>query len=250
MKLLKVLGLLFATVLLNPVYADTKTIHFATEATYPPFESVNAAGKIQGFDVDVANALCAEIKAECSFSNQAFNSLIPGLKLGKFDAVIASLGVTYTRQKQVDFTQTYYEPSASFVAPLGKHESLAVLSGKTIGTQEGTTFVKYLAERYPNEVTTKTYASMQDAFLDLVAGRVDMVLADTPIARAWLKQDKNNTQYGIVDKPIVDHLYFGAGYAIAVRKGNTTLLNDLNKALTTIKANGTYQKIVAKHFGE
>ncbi|MFZ2314105.1 MAG: transporter substrate-binding domain-containing protein [Gammaproteobacteria bacterium] len=250
MKLLKLLGLLLAVSLFNPVYAETTTIRFATEATYPPFEFVGAAGKIQGFDVDVASALCAEMKAECTFSNQAFNSLIPGLKLGKFDAVIASLGVTDSRQKQVDFTQTYYEPSASFVAPIAKHETLAVLTGKTIGTQEGTTFVKYLSERYPNEVKVKTYASMQDAFLDLAAGRVDMVLADTPIARAWLKQDKNSTQYSIVDKPIVDHLYFGRGYAIAVRKGNTTLLDGLNKALTTIKANGTYQKIVAQYFGE
>lgn len=245
-NLVKLVGILLAA---TCVSAYANTIRFATEATYPPFEQVDASGKIQGFDIDVAKALCADMKAECTFTNQAFNSLIPGLKLGKFDAVIASLGVTATRQKQVDFTQTYYEPSASFVAPLGKHETLAILTGKTIGTQEGTTFVKYLDERYSKEVTVKTYASMQDAFLDLAAGRVDMVLSDTPIAKAWLKQDKNSTQFGIVDKPIVDHLYFGAGYAIAVRKGNTELLNNLNKALVNIKANGTYQKIVAQYFG-
>lgn len=246
-KLIKLAGILLAT---TCVSAYAETIRFATEATYPPFELVDSSGTLQGFDIDVAKALCTDMKAECTFSNQAFNSLIPGLKLGKFDAIIASLGVTASRQKQVDFTQAYYEPSASFVAPLGKHETLAILSGKTIGTQEGTTFVKYLSDRYGKEVNVKTYASMQDAFLDLAAGRVDMVLADTPIAKAWLKQDKNNTQFGIVDKPIVDHLYFGAGYAIAVRKGNKDLLANLNKALVNIKANGTYQKIVAQHFGE
>ncbi len=246
-KMIKLAGMMLLTLSIN-VYAET--IRFATEATYPPFESVNSSGILQGFDIDVAKALCADMKAECTFSNQAFNSLMPGLKLGKFDAVIASLSVTPSRQKQVDFTQVYYEPSACFVAQLGKHETLAILTGKTIGTQEGTVFVKYLSDRYGKEVNVKTYASIQDAFLDLIAGRLDMVLTDTPIAKAWLKQGKNSTQFGVVDKPIVDHIYFGTGYAIAVRKGNKTLLDNFNKALFNIKENGTYQKIVAQYFGK
>lgn len=228
--------------------APIKTIRFATEATYPPFEFVDENGTIQGFDIDVANALCKQMKAECTFSNQAFSSLIPSLQLGKFDALAAALGITAERQNQVAFTNSYYEPSASFVALSDKHYTLTNLKGKTIGVQTGSTFEKYLQDKYGNQITVKTYASAQEAFLDLLSNRIDMVLADTPIATAWLKQEKNNTQYAIIDKPIVDHDYFGAGYGIATRKDNAELVNALNKALAEIKANGTYDKIVKKYF--
>jgi len=82
-----------------------QTIRFATEASYPPFEFVDADNKIQGFDVDLANALCKEIDATCTFTNQAFDSLIPSLKFRRFDAVMAGMDITPDREKQVLFTK-------------------------------------------------------------------------------------------------------------------------------------------------
>lgn len=225
-----------------------KKINFATEATYPPFEFIDASGQIQGFDIDLAKALCQQMQAECTFSNQAFNSLIPSLQLGKFDAIVSALGVTEERAKQVSFTNAYYEPSGAFVAPLAKHATLAAIEGKTIGVQTGSTFEKYLQDNYKGKVTIKSYASIQETFLDLTAGRIDWVLADTPIALTWLKQDNHIQQYGLVGKPIVDAKYFGTGYGIAVNKDNAALLAALNQALATIKANGTYQKLMKKYF--
>lgn len=224
-----------------------KTIRFATEATYPPFEFVDETGKIKGFDIDIANALCQEIKAECTFTTQPFNSLIPSLKIGKFDALISALGVTPERQQQVAFTHAYYEPSGSFVAPIAKHYTLAELPGKVIGVQQSSTFEKYLRETYNQKIKIKTYASIQEAFLDLMSGRVDVVLADTPIAQSWLQ--KNSTEYAIVEKPFTNKTYFGAGYGIAVKKDAVDLLNALNAALDKIKANGTYNKITDQYFG-
>lgn len=246
MKKIIMIVALICSSLLNA--APIKTIRFATEATYPPFEYIDETGKIKGFDIDIANALCHEIKAECSFSNQPFNSLIPSLKIGKFDALISALGITAERQKQVSFTQSYYEPSGSFVAKTDKHYTLAGLSGKTIGVQQSSTFEKYLQDKYGSKISLKTYASIQEAFLDLVSGRVDLVLADTPISQAWLKQ--NQTQFSIVEKPIVDKEYFGAGYGIAVDQSSTELLNALNSALATIKKNGVYEKISREYFGK
>lgn len=228
--------------------AETKTIRFATEATYPPFEYVNAAGDLQGFDIALAKALCAEMKAQCTFSNQSFASLIPSLKLGKFDALISALGVTEARKKQVAFTDSYYEPSAVFVGAITKHYTLGDLSGKTVGVQQGSTFEKYLQAKYGKQVIQKSYASIQDAFLDLVSGRVDVVIADTPIASDWLKQDDNQTKYAVIDKAIKDAEYFGAGYGIAVRQDDTALLNALNAALAAIKKNGSYDKITRQYF--
>jgi arginine transport system substrate-binding protein len=237
------LSLLGPSVLAAPL----TTIRFGMEATYPPFESVDASGKIQGFDVDIANALCQQLKAQCTFSNQAFDSLIPSLKLGKFDALISALGVTAQRQQQVDFSAPYYQPTGSFVAPIAKHFTLADVPGKTIGVQRSSTFSDYLQHQYGTTITTKTYDSAQDAFLDLISGRVDMVLADTPVIQVWLKQNNNQQTAQIVDKPIVDTVYFGSGYAIAVDK-NSALRGDLDNALTAIKKNGTYQKIFKKYF--
>ncbi|RDI42556.1 transporter substrate-binding domain-containing protein [Aquicella lusitana] len=225
-----------------------KTIQFATEATYPPFEFIDPSGRITGFDIEIASALCQQMKVDCTFSNQSFNSLIPSLKLGKFDAIIAALGVTEEREKEVSFTHAYYEPSGSFVGAMPASFSLSQLTGKVIGVQQGSVFEKYLRDKYGVSVKIKTYASVQDAFLDLVLGRLDAVLADTPIATAWLKRNEDN-QFGLIGKPVVDHAYFGTGYAIAVRKGDAELRDAFNKALAEIKANGTYEKIAKKYFG-
>jgi arginine transport system substrate-binding protein len=233
----------------STLFAAPTVVKFAMEATYPPFEYVDGSGQIKGFDVDIANALCQEMKVQCQFSNQPFNSLIPSLQLGKFDALISALGITAEREKQVAFTDSYYQPSGSFVAPLAKNYKLSDVTGKTVGVQTGSTFETYLKKKYGNKVTIKTYASIQETFLDLNTGRIDIVLADTPIAQAWLKQDGNNKNYGIVEAPIIDAEYFGTGYGIAVRKDNTTLLNSLNKALAAIKANGTYAKLTKEYFG-
>lgn len=234
----------------NTVFGASKLhIRFATEPTYPPFESVDSAGKMKGFDIDIANAVCQAIKAECTFAGQSFSSLIPSLTLGKYDALIAAIAITDARLKQVDFTQSYYEPSASYVAATAKHYSVPMLLKKTIGVQEGTTFPKYLLDKYAGKVSVKNYVSTQDAFLDLKSGRIDAVLTDTPIAKMWLQENNNQQSYSIVDQPIIDHDYFGAGFAIAVKKGNKQLLDQLNRGLTQIKNDGTYQQIAKKYFG-
>lgn len=225
-----------------------KIIRIGTEGTYPPFEYIDESGQLHGFDIDLAKALCKEMQAECIFYNQSFDSLIPSVKIGKFDAAIASIGVTPERQKQVAFTNPYYEPSGSFVAPIAKHYKLSDIDGKTIGVQLSSTLEKYLQDKYLNKVKIKTYSSIQEAFLDLVSGRVDMVLADTPVAQIWLKQ--NNKQFAIVGAPIVDHQYFGTGFGIAVNLKNTELLNALNAALEKIRNNGTYSSLKQQYFGQ
>jgi lysine-arginine-ornithine-binding protein len=240
-----VLSLLWVDPILS---AGQTVIRFATEATYPPFESVNARGQIEGFDIDIARALCVKIKASCTFTNQSFDSLIQSVNMGKFDAVIASLSITRERQQQVDFTISYYVPKARFVAR--RYNRIMMLIGQPIGVQQGSTFAQYLHEQYDDQVQIKTYASMQDAFLDLTLGRTDAVLADAAIVQAWLRQSDHQNQFSVVDQPVVDDRYFGQGYGIAVRKGNQPLLRALNQALIAIKADGTYDKIVKKYFGQ
>ena len=129
------LAVLLAGVTLSATAAQT--IRFATEASYPPFESIDANNKIVGFDVDLANALCKEIDATCTFSNQAFDSLIPSLKFRRIDAVMAGMDITPEREKQVLFSTPYYDNSALFIGQKGKFTSVDQLKGKKVGVQNG-----------------------------------------------------------------------------------------------------------------
>lgn len=221
-----------------------ETIRFATEASYPPFEFIDAGNKIQGFDVDLANALCKEMQAECSFTNQAFHSLIPSLKFKRFDAVMAGMDITPEREKQVLFTKPYYDNSALFVAQKGKVADVAALKGKKVGVQNGTTHQKYLTDKHP-EITTVPYDSYQNAILDLKNGRVDAVFGDTAVVNEWLKQ---NAALAAVGDKVTDKDYFGTGLGIAVRQKNTDLQGKFNAALDKIKQDGTYETIYKKWF--
>lgn len=243
---ISLINILFLSITAN---AQTNTLIFATEATYPPYEYLDNTGKIQGFDIDIANAICDHLKMQCKIINQAFDSLIPGLQLGKFDAIIAAMNITPERKKQVDFTDSYYKNPALIVAPRNKKLSMDAnaLKNKTIGVQSGTTFGPYLQSKYGNNIQVKTYDSEEAAFLDLKTGRLDAVMGDEPLVILWLKN--NNKDYEVIGQPVDDQNYFGEGLGIAVKKGNTALLQKLNQAIAKIKADGTFQKILDKNFG-
>ncbi|CAH0528925.1 arginine ABC transporter substrate-binding protein [Vibrio hippocampi] len=222
-----------------------QTIKFAMEATYAPFEYMDENNQIQGFDVDLANALCQQIEAKCSFHNQAFDSLIPALKFKRYDAAISAMDITEARQQQVSFTDAYYDNSAAFVAIEGQVADKAALEGKKIGVQNGSTHQSYLIEQMPG-VTTVPYASYQDAFIDMQNGRIDSVFGDTAVVAEWFNKNDKLTYVG---EQITNPAYFGNGFGIAVNKGNQELVDQLNQALAAVKANGEYQAIFNKYFG-
>ncbi|PLR41296.1 arginine ABC transporter substrate-binding protein [Chimaeribacter californicus] len=239
-------NVLFAAVLaglsLSATAADN--IRFATEASYPPFEFMDANNTMQGFDIDLAKALCQQMQANCTFTNQAFDSLIPSLKFRRFDAVISGMDITPERLKQVAFTKPYYDNSALFIAQKGKFTDLASLKGKRVGMQNGSTHQKFLTEKHP-EITPVPYDSYQNAVLDLKNGRLDAVFGDTAVVNEWLKQNPNLSAVG--DK-VTDAAYFGTGLGIAVRQQNSELLTKLDAALAKVKQDGTYQTLYQKWF--
>ncbi|NHB87945.1 arginine ABC transporter substrate-binding protein [Photorhabdus tasmaniensis] len=238
------LAALLGTVTLSATATEKQTLRFATEATYPPFEFIDANNKIQGFDIDLANAICEQINVTCTFTNQSFDSLIPSLKFRRFDALVAGIDITPERQKQVDFTDTYYDNSAIFITIKGKISSIADLKSKQVGIQNGTTHQKYLMEQR-KEIKTVPYDSYQNAILDLKNGRLDAVFGDTAVVNEWLKKNENLSTVG---NKVTDKNYFGIGLGIAVRKGNKELQDKLNKALADIKRDGTYDIIYKKWF--
>ncbi|MCW9733357.1 lysine/arginine/ornithine ABC transporter substrate-binding protein [Avibacterium sp. 20-15] len=233
--------LLLATLLASSAaMVQAQDITFAMEPSYPPFELTNEKGEIVGFDVDIANAICKEIEATCHFKSQAFDALIPSLIKGRgFDAAISAIDITEARAKQVAFSQPYYESSASFIAVKGKAD---LATAKTVGVQNGTTYQQY-ANAEAKQYTTKSYASLQDAILDLKNGRIDLIFGDTDVLRDMFEK---NPELTFVGERVTDKRYFNNGLGIAVNKSNTALVESLNKGIEAIKANGEYQKIYDK----
>ncbi|UJF20176.1 arginine ABC transporter substrate-binding protein [Vibrio sp. SS-MA-C1-2] len=228
------------------VAAKQQEISFVMEATYAPFEYIDQNNQIQGFDVDLANALCKELDAKCSFHNQAFDSLIPALKFHRYDAAISAMDITEARSQQVSFTAPYYDNAAIFVASDKTLTNAEQLKGKRVGVQNGSTHQSYLLDKMP-DVTPVPYGSYQDAFMDMKTGRINAVFGDTAVIADWVKKDADVSTVG---QPVTDKQYFGNGFGIAVGKDNTELLGQLNKALVAVKKDGTYQEIFNTYFAK
>ncbi len=224
-------------------------VRIGTEGAYPPFNFTDASGELKGFDIDIAKALCEEMKAECTFVAQDWDGIIPALLANKYDAIIASMSITEERKKKVDFSNKYYSTPPALIGP--KDTALTAtdpgaLEGKTIGTQSSTTHATFLEDTYKGS-TIKLYATQDEANADLASGRLDAVAADSVVLGEWLKTD-NGGCCKIVGMMENNPKYFGDGAGIAVRKGEDELREKFNKALAAILENGKYKEINDKYF--
>jgi polar amino acid transport system substrate-binding protein len=226
-----------------------ETIRIASEGAYPPFNSLNAAGQLEGFDIDIANALCEEMKAKCQIVTQDWDGMIPGLQAGKFDAVIASMSITPERLEKVDFSQKYYNTPPAIVAPKDtdiKGVTKEDLAGKTIGVQGSTTHFNY-AEKTYTDSEVKAYPTADEYKLDLANGRLDAVSDDIVTLSQWL-ETSDGACCKLVGQitPVVE--IHGPGAGVAVKKGNTALADKFTAAIAAIRANGKYKEINDKYF--
>jgi len=228
--------------------ADWTKIRVGTEGAYKPFNFIDANGELQGFDVEIAKALCAEMKADCTLVAQDWDGIIPALLAKKYDVIIASMSITEERMKTVDFTDKYYNTPARFVAKKGggiSDTTPAGLKGKTLGAQSSTTHSSYLEDNYKDS-TVKLYATQDEANADLAAGRLDAVLADSVVILDWLGGDGSCCEH--VGETFNEPKWFGLGAGMAIRKEDGELKEKLNTALAAILENGTYKKINDKFF--
>ena len=244
-------GLALSLMASSSLFAAEKTLRIGIEAAYPPFAFKTPDGNISGFDYDIGNALCAQMQAKCQWTEQEYDGLIPSLKVKKIDAALSSITITEERKRSVDFTHKYYFTSARLAMKEGSQvdEQFASLKGKRIGVQRATTTDRYVTEVLaPKGIEVVRYTSNEEIFMDLVSGRLDGVFADTiPLEQGFLNTEKGKG-YAFVGPELKDPSYVGEGAGIAVRKGNTQLVTELNQAIDAIRANGEYQKIQAKYF--
>jgi len=249
----KLLGVFVALVFLagfGVAQAETLKLRIGTEAAYPPFNARNAAGKLEGFDIDIAKALCDRIQAECEFVVQDWEGLIPALLTNKIDAIVSSMSITDERRKVVDFTNKYYKTPARFVAPTSsgiKDVSPAALAGRTLGAQASTIHALFLQNQYKDS-EIKLYGSQDALLLDLIAGRIDAAFLQSTSVSDWLTSTDDGKCCEMVGEPMDDPASFGLGAGIAIRKNSDDLRETLNKAIDDIRDDGTYEKINGKYF--
>ncbi len=224
-------------------------VRIGVEGAYPPFSKTTKDGKLEGFDIDIANALCDKMGVDCKLVKQDWDGIIPALLAKKYDAIVASMSITKERKEKVDFTKPYYKSPARFMHKKGdKIEiSKAGLKGKSVAVQRGTVSDKFITGEFGDDVDVKRYGTQEEAYLDMNAGRVDLVFADAFVLLEYIKSDKGK-DYELIGDSYTDEKYFGEGIGIAIRKDDKDLAEKFNKAIKAIREDGTYDKIRKKYF--
>ena len=258
------------------VYADK--IKIGTEGAYPPWNSKDASGNLNGFEVDLANELCKIMKHECTIVEQDWDGMIPALVMRKFDAIMAGMSITDERMKTINFSQGYADEVASLAVmkgsdlegmstPEGINLNLGggdvdkalktitgALSGKTVCTQIGTIHQNFLESGDVGKVDLRTYKTQDEVNLDLSNGRCDAALA---AAVAFTDYADKSGEAVVLVGPTFSGGAFGNGVGVGIRKSgddaigkrDAKLLKDFNKAINKARKDGTISKLAIKWFG-
>lgn len=232
------------TMLTSSAMADIK-IGIAAEP-YPPFTSKDTSGKWVGWEIDLANAVCAEIKEKCEIVETAWDGIIPALNAKKIDVIAASMAITPKRKEIIDFSSPYYQSAAVMMGAKDGDMDItpAHLAGKTIGVQVSTIHAAYLEKYYAKTSTIKTYPTQDEANQDLNAGRVDYILANGLALDSFIKSAGETVESkGAVP---YDADVFGPGVGFGLRKDEAELTAKLTAAIGSLAKAGELKKISAK----
>ena len=223
--------------------ANRTVLRIGTDATYPPFETVNTeTGQPEGFDIDLMTAICRVNGWKPEFIVTPFDGIIPGLTNHKYDAVISAMTITAQRSAVVNFSHPYYAAGQTIAVPLfdSTIQGAADLRGKRVVVQLGTTG-EMMAKRMEG-LEVFSYDNIGAAFIDMANGNLDAVLNDYPTTRRYIKVHNDAKTVG----DILSSEYYG----IAVRPADTDLLKEINAALDSIENDGTYEGFHEKWFGD
>lgn len=245
---------LFGAVALGPIPTMAQDIPdevtIGTEGAYPPFNFIDEQGQVAGFEIDLANAMCAHLTIECDFVVQDWDGIIPGLLAQKYDAIIASLYITDERREQIAFSDKYYQVPARFVVPADSDIEISAegLEGMVVGTQRATSFDRFMRDQFPG-VDLRVYATMDEAYLDLASGRVDAVLGDVVAVSEGFLKTPDGEGFEFRGPEFTGSEWFGYGAGVGVRKEDAALADAFSEAIAALRADGTYQEIADKWFG-
>ena len=268
-----IISLLAMSILSMLTIANAKSIRIGTEGAYPPWNNLNAAGELEGAEIDFGNEACKRMGAECEWVTQDWDGIIPALLNGKYDIIIAGMSITEERKQKVNFTNGYMTDGARFsvlkdsglanislagvtkvnMNTAGGKENAAVgqmiamFEGKTVCVQSSTTHANFATQYMSTGSTVRLYQTVDDHNIDLVAGRCDAVLTDVGSAIDFMATDQGSN--AAFTGPTFSGGPWGDGVGGAIRKEDTDILEMWNKAIAEMSADGTTATITEKWFG-
>lgn len=244
MKKLMIAASCALAVMTSGIQAEERDLRIAFDVPYAPFEYKDDNGELTGFEVELAEAMCEEMKANCEFVIQSWDGMIPGLLARKFDMVMSSMSITEERAKRVLFSEPYYNTPGGWFGPEGFNTDVtdkSAMNGKTVGVQRGTTMDTYVTEELGSVVTVKRYTTADDMVLDLEGQRLDAAFVDYPVGEQTILSKDGFKEVG-------ESVKLGEGMGVAMRKRDKDLAEEVNAALRTLKEDGTYDTIMKKYF--
>jgi lysine/arginine/ornithine transport system substrate-binding protein len=227
------------------------TLRFGVEAAYPPFESKSPSGQLQGFDIDVGNAVCKKMNVKCVWVENAFDGLIPALQARKFDVINSAMNITGKRKQSIDFTPPVYIVPIVMVA---KRDSKLLpdvksLQGKRVGVLQGSSQEDFLKQHWANAgVSVVSYQDQDQVYSDLIAGRLDAGVQEAQTAQDGFLSKPEAHDYAIVGAPLSDPATLGEGTGLGLRKGDQALKTKVVAALDSLKKDGTLSELSQKYF--
>ena len=234
----------------KPDWSWLPALRVVTEPDYPPFNYYDEEGQLTGFNVDLARAICRELSVTCDITSAEWSTLIPSLKSGEADAILASVAISPKSVGEVEFTNRYYSTPARFAAKAGSsigEISVAELSGRKIAVVKGTAHEAFLRDFFEGAKIVP-FATGAEARAALKDGKVDLLFGDGISLMFWLQGTDSARCCEFKGEGYNEPRYFGDGAGIAVKKGNTRLREVLDYALGRVKASGRYEELMLRYF--
>ncbi len=236
--------------LVAPDLANVKTIRFLTADDYPPFEFIGADGNLAGYNVDVARAICEQLKISCTIQPRRWDNLLAALTAKDGDAVIASMKETPAAREKARFTLPYYLTPARFVILAGSKKPSAEpegLRGKTIGVLAHSAHEAFLRAFFSRS-KIETFPNRWKLMEALRAKKIDLAFGDAISLGVWMNGRQAENCCAFVGGPYLEPEYFGHGVGIAVRPGDDALREALNWALQRLEERGVLTELYLKYF--
>lgn len=215
-------------------------VRMGTEGAYPPYNFVNDAGQVDGFEIELGNELCKRAELNCTWVRNDWDSIIPNLNSGNYDAIMAGMSITEERKKSVAFSQNYYPPNPSaYAAP---QADVDVTKG-VVAAQTSTIQAQYVAE---SGAELLEFATPDEAVGAVRNGQAEAVFADKDFL-APVVDESNGAMVWVTGK---DEIRLGDGIGMALRQSDTALQDKFNAAIDTMKKDGSLNALSKKWFGE
>jgi polar amino acid transport system substrate-binding protein len=240
---MKKLILVAAALLALTSTANAQAVRIATEGAYAPWNFLDDAGKPAGFEIDLGNELCERAALECTWVVNEWDSMIPNLTAGNYDAIMAGMSITDERKETIDFSDNYFPPETStFMARAGTTLDFDNLSGVSIGVQGATIQAAHAEEAFGANNTIKAFETADQALADLNAGNVDVVLADGSYEAEIVAGSGGTLEI------IGPEIPLGGGVGVGLRKADDEIETKFNEQIAAMKADGSLDALITKWF--